>query len=56
MDLALRGDIEQILEQAQRLEQGDARYAPFAAKLRGLARGFQVKKICEFLESERPAS
>ena len=49
-DLALMGDIEAIQEQAERLEQLAEQFRPFVAELRLLAKGFQVNKICEFLE------
>jgi PAS domain S-box-containing protein len=50
-DLALRGDIEAIQEQVERLEQLDEQFGPFTAELRRLTKGFQVNRICKFLES-----
>jgi K+-sensing histidine kinase KdpD len=49
-DLAMRGDIKGLLEQAELLAQrSDGDYAPFAQELTTLAQGFQVNKICEML-------
>lgn len=50
LDLAKRGNLKRIGEQAARLEQLDERFVPFAAEIRQLAQGFQVKKIREFLK------
>jgi PAS domain S-box-containing protein len=50
LDLAMRGNLRRIGEQAARLEQLDERFAPFASELRQLAQGFQVKQIREFLQ------
>jgi len=51
LDLAMRGNLRKILDQARRLEQLDERFVLFAAELRQLAQGFQVKQIREFLKS-----
>jgi hypothetical protein len=49
-DLAMRGDIKGLREQAELLAQrSDGDYAPFAQELTTLAQGFQVNKICEML-------
>lgn len=53
IELARRGDIKHILEEADRLERDDASYARFAAEIRQLASRFQVKKISEFLTGMR---
>lgn len=50
LDLAMRGNLKRIGEQATRIEQLDERFIPFAAELRQLAEGFQVKQIREFLK------
>ncbi|HEY9728694.1 MAG TPA: PAS domain S-box protein [Chroococcales cyanobacterium] len=50
LDLAKRGNLRRIGEQAARLEQLDERFVPFASELRQLAQGFQVKQIREFLQ------
>ena len=51
LDLAMRGDINKILVQANILEKTDAQLAPFVMQLKTLAHGYQVKKLCEFLTS-----
>jgi CheY-like chemotaxis protein len=48
-DLAMRGHIRGILQQTARLEQLDAQFLPFAAELRQLAKGFQERRIREFI-------
>lgn len=48
-ELAQRGDLRNLLARVERLERANARYAPFAARLRGLAERFQIKKINEWL-------
>jgi signal transduction histidine kinase len=48
-ELARQGDIKTILERVRRLQQQDARYSPFAGELKALAKGFQIKKIAQFL-------
>ncbi|HEY9615023.1 PAS domain S-box protein, partial [Allocoleopsis sp.] len=50
LDLAKRGNLKRIDEQAARLEQLDERLVPFASELRQLAQGFHVKQIREFLK------
>lgn len=55
-DLAQRGDLRNLLAQAERLERADPRHAPFVAQLRGLAERFQIKKINEFLAGADPSS
>ncbi|MDN5849960.1 MAG: ATP-binding protein [Nitrococcus sp.] len=56
VDLARRGEVKNILKRATQLEQSNARYAPFAAELRGLAMGFKVKEIRDFLNTAKPAA
>lgn len=51
LDLAMRGNIRGIDEQAARLEQLDEQFVPFASELRQLAQNFQIKQIREFLET-----
>jgi CheY-like chemotaxis protein len=48
-ELAMMGDIRGIQEQANRLEQLDEQFVPFAQQLRQLAKGFQEKQILEFV-------
>ena len=50
LDLAMRGNIRGIDEQAARLEQLDDQFVPFASELRQLAQDFQIKQIREFLK------
>jgi signal transduction histidine kinase/DNA-binding NarL/FixJ family response regulator/putative methionine-R-sulfoxide reductase with GAF domain len=53
LDLAMRGDIRQLLDRAERLEREDGRQAPFVAELRALAERFQVKRLCQWLADAR---
>ncbi|HEY9668568.1 MAG TPA: PAS domain S-box protein, partial [Coleofasciculaceae cyanobacterium] len=48
-ELAMMGDIRGIQEHANRFEQLDERFVPFARQLRQLANGFQEKQILEFV-------
>lgn len=48
---AVEGDLGAIRLRARKLERSDHRLKPFAEELRALARGFQMKKIREFLKS-----
>jgi CheY-like chemotaxis protein len=49
VELAKRGDIRNLREQAEQLSQLDTRYTPFAQELCAMADGFQVKKIRQIL-------
>jgi len=49
-ELAMMGDIKGISEQADKFEQLDPEWVPFAQKLRRLANGFQEKQILEFVK------
>ncbi|MGQ4647598.1 PAS domain S-box protein [Lyngbya aestuarii] len=49
-ELAMRGDIGGICEQASRLEQLDQQFAPFAQRLSQLAKNFQEKQILELVK------
>lgn len=55
-ELAQRGDLRNLLAQAERLERSDEHYAHFTAHLRVLAERFQIKKINEWLAGVRPPS
>jgi len=44
------GDIEEILDEATRLENLDSKLAPFASHIRQLAKGFQLYKIQKLLQ------
>ncbi len=50
LDLAMRGNLKGIGEQAARLEELDKQWVPFATHLRQLAKGFKGKQILEFLK------
>ena len=53
LDLAMRGDIKHILDQAQSLEETNVEFAPFVHELKILAQKYQVKKLCQFLTNMR---
>lgn len=55
-ELARRGDIQQLREQAQWLQESDSRYGPFAAELGALAERFQIRRIRTLLASTRHKS
>lgn len=48
--VALRGDIEGILKEANAVEALDVAFAPFTAELRRLAQNFEVEKIIQLVE------
>lgn len=48
-NLALRGNLKEIIKQIEILEETDPKYSPFALKLRQLAKEFKEKKILEIL-------
>jgi predicted ATPase/signal transduction histidine kinase/CheY-like chemotaxis protein/tRNA A-37 threonylcarbamoyl transferase component Bud32 len=50
-DLVMRGDINSIVERTVKLEKIDVQFAPFAREIQELAKGFQVKKIRDFLKN-----
>jgi signal transduction histidine kinase/DNA-binding NarL/FixJ family response regulator len=47
------GDLERLCEQTQELAQLGEPYVPFAAEVRRLAEGFQMKKLRQWLENVR---
>jgi hypothetical protein len=47
----MRGNIKGIGEAATRLEQLDAQFVPFARELHQLAKGFQERRIREFIQN-----
>jgi len=49
-DLARKGWIDSLSEQAERLKARDKQYLPFAQELKNLAQEFQIKKIREFIK------
>lgn len=50
-DLAMRGNLRGIQERATALAQLDARFVPFATHLRQLVKGFQERRIREFIKN-----
>ena len=50
-EFAKRGNVRGIREEIARIEKLDQRFIPFAKKLRKLAKSFNMKQICNFLES-----
>ncbi|MCP4162151.1 MAG: response regulator [Deltaproteobacteria bacterium] len=49
-DLAMRGNINGVLEQANRFERMDKKFIPFSTELRELAQSFKIKKLQEFVK------
>ncbi|NEQ21822.1 MAG: PAS domain S-box protein [Microcoleus sp. SIO2G3] len=49
-DLAMRGDIKGISQQAKRLEQLDEKFVPFVKQICDLAQRFQEKQILELIK------
>lgn len=52
-ELAMRGNVKAILEQAQELEQLDENNVIFATQIQELAKGYKVKEIRNLLEKYR---
>ncbi|MEQ8996640.1 MAG: ATP-binding protein [Coleofasciculus sp. B1-GNL1-01] len=52
-DLAMKGRIKLLLEKIDSIESADNKFAPFAQYIRQLAKGFQLKKIRDFIEENR---
>ncbi|MBF2007518.1 MAG: AAA family ATPase [Chlorogloeopsis fritschii C42_A2020_084] len=50
LDLAMRGDLRGIAQQAAKLEELNEKLIPFATHLRQLAKAFKGKQILEFLK------
>ncbi|HEY9665753.1 MAG TPA: hypothetical protein V6C91_03065, partial [Coleofasciculaceae cyanobacterium] len=50
LDLAMRGNLRGIAQQAAKLETLDEQWVPFATHLRQLAKSFKGKQILEFLK------
>lgn len=53
-DFAMRGNVRKIVKQADKLEQSDERYTPFATELRNLAKQFKMKEIRAFVKQYMP--
>ncbi len=49
-DLAMRGDLDKIVERLDELEQADKKLGQFANKIRALAEKFDEEQICDLLE------
>ncbi len=49
-DLAMRGNVEGLIEEAIQLQKENEKFAPFATKLQQLADEFQMRKIREFIK------
>jgi PAS domain S-box-containing protein len=49
-DLAMKGDLDAIVERMEEFELADKKLAPFANKIRSLAKDFEEEQICELIE------
>ncbi|MCP4370648.1 MAG: hypothetical protein GY797_21430, partial [Deltaproteobacteria bacterium] len=49
-DLIMRGDIDGLVTQADKLEEMDNQFSPFAVQLRQLAKGFKLKELRGFVK------
>ena len=56
LEMATAGRLNRLRDRATQLEQEDPRYAPFAAKLRELARGMEKKQIIALIQHYQGAS
>jgi len=52
-DLAMKGRIKLLLEKIDSIESADPKFASFAHYIRQLAKGFQLKKIRDFIDKNR---
>ncbi|MFA6014803.1 MAG: YfiR/HmsC family protein [Gallionellaceae bacterium] len=52
-DLALRGNMRDIIQHLSRLDELDERYLPFAESLRQLAKNYQTKALLSLIEQYR---
>ncbi|OCR00749.1 hybrid sensor histidine kinase/response regulator [Oscillatoriales cyanobacterium USR001] len=55
-DLAKKGNLKAIIKQAEELKQLDEKWVPFAEKISEMAKGFQEKKLREFLTQYQASS
>ena len=53
VNLAMRGDIKNLLHEVIRLEASQPQLAPLMKKVKTLAKNFQVKKLCQYLTETR---
>jgi uncharacterized protein YhaN len=51
--LAKLGNMQEIMEQADRFSKLDERYRPFASQLNTLAKGYQSKAVLRLVEEHR---
>lgn len=49
-DLAMKGNLDAIIQEANKLEKADKKFKLFVTKLRQLAENFQVRQIREFIK------
>jgi len=49
-DLAMKGDLYSIVERLEEFEQADRNLAPFANKIKKLAKNFEEERICDLIE------
>ncbi len=49
-ELAMMGDIGEILHELERLEQSNPQLLPFTHKIRQFAKNFEEERICQFIE------
>ncbi|HEU4538397.1 MAG TPA: response regulator, partial [Polyangiaceae bacterium] len=51
VDLAQRGRVRNLLKESDRIEAENPHPRPWVERVRTLARGFQMKELCEFLQA-----
>jgi signal transduction histidine kinase/CheY-like chemotaxis protein len=56
LELLERGRVDKLLEEARRVEQADAKLAPFIRTVNRLARSFKVKELTELLRAHRQST
>ncbi len=49
-DLAMKGDLDTIIERLEEFEQADKKLTPFANKIRSFAKLFEEEQICNLIE------
>jgi CheY-like chemotaxis protein len=49
LDLSNRGRVRNVIDEARRIERADARYGPFAARIRELAQAYKLKELSAFI-------
>ena len=53
LNLAMRGDVKNLLHEVTRLEVDNAQLASYMEKVKMLAKNFQVKKLCQYLSETK---